>query len=76
MLLITFNQLKFAATLHKRIRLMRLKHLFKAWQDSNAYSKYMMGQIFMAANLKRTLKNKILAHCFDMLRYNKESEKY
>ena len=36
----------------------------------------MMGQIVMASNLKKILKNKIMVHCFDVLRYNKESEKY
>ena len=35
----------------------------------------MMGQIVMAANLQILLKKKIVAHCFDMLRLNKESEK-
>jgi len=35
-----------------------------------------MGQIVMAGNLNKTLKNKMMASCFDALRINKESEKY
>jgi len=76
MLLITFNQLKYATSRHKRIRLTRLRHLFKAWKDSNAYRKYIMGQIVSAGNFNKTLKNKLLINCFDALRINKESEKY
>jgi hypothetical protein len=30
----------------------------------------------MAGNLNKTLKNKILASCFDALKLNKEAEKY
>lgn len=35
-----------------------------------------MGQLVMAGNLRKILNNRVLVHCFDMLRYNKETEKH
>jgi hypothetical protein len=43
LLLITFHQLRAATTRSRRIRLQKLRHLWKAWKDSTAYRKYMMG---------------------------------
>lgn len=73
---IAFSQLKIATSEARRARLNKLRHLFKAWKDSNAYRKYMMGQHVAAMQMKRTCNENIVKSCFDALRQHKEIEKH
>jgi hypothetical protein len=39
--MIAYNQLKQQVMVKKRLRALKLSHLWKAWRDSNAYRRFM-----------------------------------
>jgi len=55
---------------------MRLRHLFKGWQDSNQYRRYIMGADVAAAHILRAAKRRLLQACYDQLKFWKQCEQY
>ena len=72
LLSITFHQLHAATTMKRRIRLQRLRHLWKGWKDSIAYRRYMMGQNVSTSSLLKNVNLNIKRTCFEALRLHKE----
>lgn len=68
LLRIAFNQLKCKVALKKRIRLMRLSHLLKAWKDSQASRRQMMAQNVSLSHMRRHLKFRLMSACFHAIR--------
>ena len=55
---------------------MQLAHVLKAWRDSRAYSKFVMGADVAASHMRRNLDKRLMQACWQQLRLHKASEKF